>query len=124
VRGLIISTVKKKLPGAYLDRLVQEVLANCKPDRIILFGSWAWGQPGPDSDLDIMIVVPPSTRKPAGIASAISAAVPHEFSLDILVKTTDWVERTLAEGDTFTRDIIEKGVILYEAEHEDVGIKG
>jgi predicted nucleotidyltransferase len=83
-----------------------------KPERIVLFGSYAYGKPTGDSDVDLLVVMPfrgKGFRKAAEIRSQIDAA----FPLDLVVRTPGELNRRVAVGDFFLREATEKGEVLY-----------
>lgn len=82
------------------------------PDKIILFGSHAYGTPHADSDVDILVIMP--TRNQLDQAVKIDLACDPPFPLDIIVRTPHNVEWRLAEGESFLREITTKGKVLYE----------
>lgn len=85
-----------------------------KPDRIILFGSYAWGEPTEESDVDLLVVLPHrgiSARKSAEIRLKLRP----RFALDLLVRTPKDIRRRAACGDTFITQVLERGKVLYEA---------
>lgn len=97
------------------DRIVREF----HPERIILFGSYAYGTPNEDSDVDLLIVMPfegSQTKK----ASEIRLAVHPGFPIDLIVRTPETLQQRLAQEDFFLREITEKGKLLYEAPHHGV----
>jgi uncharacterized protein len=72
--------------------LTSQIAREFSPDRIILFGSYAYGQPGNDSDVDILVVLPfkgKPVRKAIEIRNRINAGVP----LDLLVRTPEQLAR-------------------------------
>lgn len=84
-----------------------------QPEKIILFGSWAWGKPGPDSDVDFFIIKDTdlSTRE---VAREIDGVIfPRPFPLDIIVYKPEYLEQRKAKGDFFIQDVLTKGKILY-----------
>ncbi|MBV9123504.1 MAG: nucleotidyltransferase domain-containing protein [Planctomycetes bacterium] len=91
-------------------------------DRFILFGSYAYGQPGADSDVDILVVMP--ARNQHAQAVKIRLAVPAPFPMDLLVRTPKKMQQRLEEGDSFLREVVSRGKILYEKAHRRVGAKG
>ncbi len=92
---------------------VQIIVEKFDPLKIILFGSYAWGKPTPESDVDLLIIV--DSEKPTWqLASEISLALNHAFPMDLIVKTKQEVERRLAIGDYFIEDVVNKGKVLYE----------
>ena len=101
--------VVESLPGA-VERIV-EVLS---PERIVLFGSYAYGTPDGNSDVDLLVVMQtdlPSHERYLAVSRLLR---PRPFPVDILVKTPAEVERSLAEGDFFVREILSRGEVLYE----------
>src|SRR3954453_675608 len=96
-----------------IKRLAGQIARQFKPLRIILFGSYAYGKPTPDSDVDLMVIVNngPTLQKEFEIRQAIEAP----FPIDVLVKTHKEVQRRLAWNDFFLREVDQKGKLLYEA---------
>lgn len=86
------------------------------PQRIILFGSHAYGKPTVDSDVDLVIVMPHRGRS-TQVAIEIRACVNTPFSLDLLVYSPQELAQRYRIEDWFVRDIVEKGRVLYEASH-------
>jgi len=84
------------------------------PRQIILFGSYAYGKPGPDSDVDLLVIL-------SGKAESTDKAVEMrlklhpDFPLDLLVRSPMTVRKRIAMGDCFMKEILEKGKVLYEA---------
>jgi predicted nucleotidyltransferase len=84
------------------------------PQRIILFGSHACGQPAADSDVDLLIVMD-SAERPAARATRASRLVrSRPFPMDILVRTPQEIQHRLDIGDQFIREILERGKVLYD----------
>jgi predicted nucleotidyltransferase len=92
------------------------------PDRIILFGSHAYGTPHQDSDVDILVVMPARNRHSQAVR--IRWEVPAPFPMDLLVRTPQEMTRRLDEGDTFLTEIVSKGKVLYENGDARVGEEG
>jgi predicted nucleotidyltransferase len=83
------------------------------PEKIILFGSYASGNPVPESDVDLFIIM--NSNKPSWEKSIeVSLALKHTFPIDIIVKTSEEIDKRLNAGDFFISDILKKGKILYE----------
>jgi predicted nucleotidyltransferase len=85
-----------------------------QPQSVILFGSHAEGKAGADSDADLLVIME-TQQRPLKQAAMIAGAIEHPFPLDILVRTPAQITQRLAWGDSFLRQILEKGVVLYEA---------
>ncbi len=98
------------------ERIVQEF----QPERIILFGSYAYGTPTPDSDVDLLVIVPFEGKAPRKSLEILNKVDP-KFSVDIVVRTPEQVQQRLTWNDFFLRDIMEKGKVLYEAAYPGVG---
>jgi len=93
--------------------VARKIAEKFQPEQIILFGSFAWGKPGPDSDVDLFIVkaTDQSTRE---VAREIDAMLfPRIFPMDIIVYKPDQVEQRKLMGDFFIKHIFSKGKILY-----------
>jgi predicted nucleotidyltransferase len=102
-----------------MDRIIK--LSECiarefHPEYIILFGSYAYGTPNQNSDIDLLVVLPyegKSVRKALEILNKVNPSMP----VDLLVRTPEQVEERLANNDWFMREIMEKGQRLYAANH-------
>ncbi|MFA5863689.1 MAG: nucleotidyltransferase domain-containing protein [Phycisphaerae bacterium] len=94
----------------------QRIVTEFHPQRVILFGSYAWGKPTPDSDVDLLVIMP-FKEKPVAKAVEIRLKVRAGFPLDLLVKTPEKIKQRLAIGDSFIRDILKTGKVLYEANY-------
>jgi len=83
-----------------------------KPEKVILFGSYAWGEPTQDSDVDLFIIKETdNTRK---TAMEIDGSIrPRPFPIDIIVYRPESVEKSLRMKDFFIKDILTKGKVLY-----------
>jgi predicted nucleotidyltransferase len=97
-----------------LQEVVNRIVKEYQPEKIILFGSFAWGEPDPDSDIDLLIVK--ETKNTREAARKISRLIfPRPFPMDILVYAPDEVERKIKEErNLFIEDIVNNGRILYE----------
>jgi predicted nucleotidyltransferase len=105
-----------------IRRFARQVAERFRPEKIILFGSYAHGRPHADSDVDILVIMP--ARNQLDQAVKIELACDPPFPLDIIVRTPHNMQWRLAEGDSFLREITTKGRILYEKNHAGVGAQG
>jgi len=102
---------------AEIDRIIRRIVADYRPDKIILFGSYAYGEPSGESDLDLLIIKQTSERfidrwiHVRKIVSDPKRVIPF----DPLVLTPREIEERLAIGDQFIEEIIAKGEVLYAA---------
>lgn len=102
-----------RVPRAAIRRYVRQIVERFRPDRVILFGSHAYGKPHEDSDVDLLVVMPP--RRGVNLAGHIRWKVPAPFPMDLLVRTPEFVAKRLSLGDWFMRDILEQGIVLHDA---------
>ena len=102
-------------PHQISEELLHEVTRSLfDPDEIILFGSQAWGEPNPDSDIDILVLVRESAEKPrARMARALRCTRNVVFPKDILVPTLEEVERHRHTPGTLFHQIFQGGRRLY-----------
>lgn len=84
------------------------------PERVVLFGSHAYGSTSADSDVDLLVIMP-HAGKGWRKATEIRGRVRPQFPLDLLVRTPEQVRERLALGDCFFKEIMEKGKVLYES---------
>src|SRR5579885_415931 len=92
------------VPMRVIRRFAQQVAEQFKPDKIILFGSYAYGTPHADSDVDILVVMP--CRNQLDQAAKISIDIDPPFPLDIIVRKPHNLRWRLKAGDWFLREIV------------------
>ena len=97
-----------------LPRAVRRIVEAFQPEKIILFGSYAYGRPTADSDVDLLIVMETSASASERYLAISRLLRPRPFPVDILVKTPDEIRRALEAGDHFIRYIFSRGQVLYE----------
>jgi predicted nucleotidyltransferase len=102
--------VTRKVISEFAARVARQF----RPQRIILFGSYAYGNPTEDSDVDILVVMPFEGRNPDK-ATEIWMATKPKFPIDIMVRKPAELKKRLKMGDFFLREITAKGKVLYEA---------
>ena len=95
-----------------IQELGRAIAREFQPHRIVLFGSYAYGRPHPDSDVDILVVVP-HEGKGWRVATEIRSRVRPQFPLDLLVRTPAQMRERIALGDPFIKEVAERGVVLY-----------
>ena len=109
----------KDIPIQVVRRFARAVAEKFHPEKIILFGSYAYGAPHDDSDVDILVVMP--ARNEIDQAVKIRLAVPAPFPMDLIVRTPQDLRWRLEEGDSFLREIVARGKVLYEQTDAGVG---
>ena len=97
-----------------IKAFVKQVAARFHPQRVILFGSYAYGRPTPDSDVDLLVVMPHEVP-PALQAAEIRKHIRAGFPMDLVVRSPEEIQRRLAMDDVFISEIIQRGQPLYEA---------
>ena len=100
---------------AQIRAFSEEVAREFHPLRIVLFGSYAGGNPTEDSDVDLLVIMARTRDRGEKMSVRIRQAVPRDFPLDLLVRTPSDVARRLRWGDPFISELLNKGEVLYEA---------
>jgi len=107
-------TLSRMVSPAKIRSFCDAVAKKFRPSKIILFGSYAYGRPTTDSDVDLLVILPRLRQQGERMSVRIRHAVPRDFSLDLLVRTPLEVANGLRQGDFFIRDIMENGKVMYE----------
>jgi predicted nucleotidyltransferase len=110
------------IPMRVIRGFARQVAEQFQPDKIILFGSHAYGTPHADSDVDILVVMP--CRNQHTQAFKIRCAVPTQFPMDLIVRKPSEMKWRLEEGELFHTHIVSKGKVLYEKSDSGVGTQG
>jgi len=98
----------------------KRVVEKFDPEKIILFGSYAYGKPTLQSDVDLLIIVD-TNESTLKLSSEIALSLEHSFPLDIIVKTPGQIKSRLQKGDFFIEDIINLGKVIYERTNKRMG---
>jgi predicted nucleotidyltransferase len=99
-----------------LRKWANQLALRFSPEKVILFGSYAYGQPTADSDVDLLVVMA-HTESDIKKASEIRMTLPVTIPIDVIVRSPKKIQERLLMGDFFIREIMEKGKILYAASH-------
>jgi len=102
---------------AEIERYAERVAREFQPERIILFGSHAFGLAREDSDVDLLVVMR-HRGKSWDQAAEIRSRVRPTFPLDLLVRTPEKLEERIELGDPLFVEITTTGRVLHEAAHE------
>lgn len=100
-----------------IQNMLEKLIAGYAPQKIILFGSHAYGEPDRDSDIDLLIIRETRERfldRWMTVQGILTGTHPS-FPVETLVLTPKELEDRLAKGDQFISEILEKGEILYVA---------
>jgi predicted nucleotidyltransferase len=105
-----------------IKKISQQIADEFKPEKIILFGSYAYGIPREGSDIDLLVIMSfegSHREQSVKIRLQLNTLLP----LDLLVRRPEEIAERIKMDDTFIRQIIERGKVLYEAKHAGVGRK-
>jgi predicted nucleotidyltransferase len=111
-RGNGARPIRRKQIQAYCDAVAREF----HPQKIVLFGSHAYGRPTPDSDVDLLVILPyrgNDLTKAIQIRSRFDAP----FPLDLLVRKPEFIAARLRERDMFIELVMSQGRVMYESQH-------
>lgn len=97
-----------------IRRIVERLVAAYAPEKIVLFGSHAYGVPNEDSDIDLLIIkqTQESFFKRLVTVRKITSGLHRGVPFDPIVLTPEEMEERLAKGDQFLAEVLEKGKVL------------
>ncbi len=104
------------VPMRQIEAVSRKIRDHFRPRQIILFGSYAQGKATPDSDVDLLVVMP-FKGSPVDQSVEIRMQVRPPFPLDLLVRTPQAIQKRLSMGDQFIRSILTQGKVIYDADH-------
>ncbi|MBL8045492.1 MAG: nucleotidyltransferase domain-containing protein [Anaerolineales bacterium] len=96
--------------------VVWQIAQKFQPEKIILFGSYAYGKPHVGSDVDLLVIMETPLRNREQ-AAQIARALNYRFGLDVLVRTPQQLAERLDLGDFFLQEVVTKGKVLYARSH-------
>jgi predicted nucleotidyltransferase len=99
-----------------IEEYCEAIAREFSPEKIILFGSYAYGEPTADSDVDLLVVLP-FHGSDVSKAIQIRARFDTPFPLDLLVRKPRFISERLRERDMFIEQVMTKGRVLYESKH-------
>ena len=105
---------RQRIPMRAIRVVVEQIADKFQPEKIILFGSYAYGQPRPESDVDLLVIMNTPLRSRQQRLEISRALSPRPFPLDIIIRTPEQLEERIAMGDLFLLEITTKGKVLYE----------
>jgi len=109
-----MSVIKNTATAKDIREIVQQIVERFRPQKVILFGSYAQGKPTQDSDVDLLVVMD-TDEQALHAAARISAAIDHPFPLDILVFKPSELKASLERKGVFATEVMAKGILLHEA---------
>ncbi|PYJ07340.1 MAG: hypothetical protein DME25_04100 [Verrucomicrobia bacterium] len=102
----------KRVRSKQISAYCRVVARESQPQRIILFGSYAAGSATPESDVDLIVVMP-FQGSPTDQVVKIRGRAEAPFPMDLLV----WKPGRMRRQDSFTRSVLREGKVMYEARH-------
>ncbi|SRR6266496_3308064 len=109
-----VPTGLKVSVGKSLRPAIQKIVQELNPEKIVLFGSYAYGIPNPHSDVDLLIIMKTKASLKDRSWAVSRLLLPRPFPVDILVKTPEEVKKGLETGDFFLKEILTRGKVLYD----------
>jgi len=97
-----------------IQKVADRIAMEFQPERIILFGSYAYGSPQPYSDVDLLVILPfegKNFRKSLEILDRVNPP----FSTDLLARKPDDTQMRYELGDPLIREALDRGKVLYES---------
>ena len=105
-----------------IRRVARQIGEEFRPEKVILFGSYAYGTPHEHSAVDLLVIMP--SRNAIDQAVKVRRTTNPPFATDIIVRTPHSMAWRLKAGDSFLQEIIDKGKVLYAAPDSRMGAKG
>jgi len=103
-----------KLAPDLMAEISRRLVAEFDPDQIILFGSHAWGMPGQDSDVDLLVIVPATDERPAARAARAHRCLRSiPLPMDLIVKSRDEMARSARVPASLEAEILDRGKVLF-----------
>jgi len=104
----------KELRSSLLKEVTDRLVNEFQPERIILFGSHAWGHPDADSDVDLLVIVSDSDQPPTRRAQRAQRCLGNvRVAADILVKTRAEADRLRRVATSLVNRALAEGKVLY-----------
>jgi len=102
------------VPRELLRAITKRIVENIHPEKIILFGSYAYGEPTLDSDIDLLVIMRNRKRSIENAMAIDKLFSNRRFGMDILVRKPQELNARLSRGDLFLEEITQRGKVLYE----------
>ena len=103
---------RRRISRQAITAVVRQIVEKFQPEKVILFGSYAYGKPKPESDVDLLVIMDTSLHNSVQ-AAKIARAIDYHFGLDLLVRRPQQLAKRLKLGDYFLQEVMEKGKVLY-----------
>ena len=110
------ATLRPPVTEALLAGITQRIVEKFQPYKVVLFGSYAYGVPDLDSDVDLLVVMDSNEPMAQRMRRVTEVAKVRFLPMDVIVRTPAEMAERLAMGDFFLAEILEKGKVLYRRE--------
>ena len=107
-------TLRERIPQSAIENVIAQIVENFQPQQIILFGSYAYGNPRPESDVDLLVVMETQLSE-IQQAIEILQSIQYRFGLDLIVFSPQRLTQRLKWGDPFLKEITVHGKLVYES---------
>ena len=109
------------VPMKTIRGIAQHIAQQFNPERIILFGSYAYGRPTAESDVDLLVVMDKPVDEMETMVEIAKSLPILTFGVDVIVRSRKTLERRKKLGDWFLREVAQKGKVLYERTDQSIG---
>ena len=107
--------LRPEVTAELLQEITHRIVKRFYPERIILFGSYAYGEPTLHSDVDLLVAMKSDERPARRSTQVMRVCRPRYLSMDVIVLTPEELESRLAGFDPFLEEALSKGRVLYDA---------
>jgi predicted nucleotidyltransferase len=114
--ALDVPTINRRIriPSQAIQSVVDQIATLFQPQKIILFGSYAHGTPGPEIDIDLLVVMDTPFSE-VDQAVKILRSIQYRFGIDLIVQKPGILAQRLDWGDSFLKEVVLTGKVVYEA---------
>ena len=103
----------KRVSRKQINAVVRKIVDEFNPEKVILFGSYAYGKPNVDSDVDLLVVMQSNEHRAQREVKILRKLLDVPFPMDLLVRTPREIDSRLNDEDYFMREVIQQGRVLY-----------
>lgn len=97
----------------FARKVARRIAAAVQPERIYLFGSFAYGRPTRHSDIDLLVIEPSKRRRHDRVVGLYDLVPERPFGIDFVYLTPGDVRRRLADFDPFLEEVLGRGIVLH-----------
>jgi predicted nucleotidyltransferase len=110
------AALRPPVAEALLVGITRRIVEKFQPYQVVLFGSYAYGTPDLESDVDLLVVIDSDEPMAQRIRRVTEVAKVRFLPMDVIVRTPAEMVERLAMGDFFLAEILRKGRVLYRRE--------